>query len=68
MVQLLEAVFADLYRSSGKERTARDATALASVALAIGRLFQIGESEQRLRDLEASVAEWQRGDRARWSA
>jgi hypothetical protein len=68
MVQLLEAVFADLYKSTGHGRTARDATALASVALAIGRLFQIGESEQRLRDLEASVEQWQRSDRGRWSA
>jgi hypothetical protein len=68
MVQLLEAVFADLYRSTGHARTARDATALASVALAIGRLFQIGESEQRLRDLEAAVEAWQRSDRGRWSA
>jgi len=68
MVQLLEAVFADLYRSTGARRTARDATALASVALAIGRLFQIGESEQRLRDLEAAVEQWQRSDRGRWSA
>jgi hypothetical protein len=68
MVQLLEAVFASLYRTSGPERSAREATALASVALAIGRLFQIGESEQRLRDLEASVAEWQRTDRGRWGA
>jgi hypothetical protein len=68
VVALLEHVFAELYRNSGAQRTARDATALASVALAIGRLFQIGESEQRLRDLEASVAEWQRADRSRWGA
>jgi hypothetical protein len=44
------------------------AMTMATVALAIGRLFQIGESEQRLRDLEQSVAEWQRADRARWPA
>jgi hypothetical protein len=66
MVNKLETVFDELYRSSGTGRQARDASALASVALAIGKLFQLGESEQRLRDLEASVAEWQRTDRSRW--
>jgi hypothetical protein len=66
MVCLLETVFAELYQG---KRSARDAVALASVALAIGRLFMIGEHEQRLRDIEASIAETQRQarqDRSRW--
>jgi hypothetical protein len=67
----LESVFAHLYHSTGEFRSARDATALATVALGIGRLFEIGEREQRLRDLEASVEEWQQSaerDRNRWPA
>ncbi len=68
----LETVFVDLFhKSTGKDRDVREATALATVALAIGKMFQIGESEQRLRDLEESVAEWQKDaerDRSRWPA
>lgn len=52
MVQLLESVFAQLYSATGPRRTARDATALASVALAIGKLIQTGEMEERLRAVE----------------
>lgn len=54
IVRVLETVFAELYRG---QRTAREATALASVALAIGRLIELGEHEERLRILEQRLSE-----------
>ncbi len=66
MVAKLESVFDELYAASGEKRTARDAAALATVALAVVKVFQAGEHEERLREIERRVAAQQQ-EQARWS-
>jgi hypothetical protein len=70
LVEQLETVFAELAEGKWDEKVEklRIVHAMVAVAMTLGKLFQIGESEQRLRDLEAAVEQWQRSDRGRWSA
>ncbi len=65
LVSALEQVFAELRASSGEKRTAREAAALATIAVAICKVFSAGEFEERLRDIEHRQAEAERMQ-ARW--
>lgn len=54
VVKMLEQAFQELYDG---ERTPQSATALATVAMSIGRLIQTGELEERTRQLEKMAKE-----------
>jgi hypothetical protein len=60
LVVKLEAVFDELHETSGAARTAREAVALASIAVAICKVFDAGMFEERLRDIERRQAEAER--------
>jgi hypothetical protein len=60
----LELAFREVHTGILEARTGQ---AMAAIASALVRVYLAGEQEQRLRDIEASIAEWQRGDRAKWS-
>jgi hypothetical protein len=69
LVTALEQVFAELRTSSGEKRTAREAAALATIAVAICKVFQAGEHEERLRTLEQLIADNERQQaQGRWRA
>lgn len=54
LVETLEKVFYELDRH---ERDVKEATAMASIAIAIGKLIQTGELEERTRELEKLAKE-----------
>jgi hypothetical protein len=61
----LERAFRDVLAGDVDPRTA---TAAATVAAAIVRVYQAGEQEERLRDIEADLTRWRERDRGRWPA
>lgn len=63
LVEGLERAFAALEKGDIEPR---EATALATVAVAIVRVYQAGEQEERLREIEQQIAAWQHADRGRW--
>src|SRR5260221_73821 len=60
LVEKLESVFDELYAHSTAQRAARDAAALATIAVAICKVYEAGELEERMRDLERWTAEQDR--------
>jgi hypothetical protein len=54
LVETLERIFYQLERG---ERDVKEATAMASIAIAIGKLIQTGEIEERTRELERQARE-----------
>lgn len=52
LVAELEEAFSEVHRG---DLDARQGTAMASIALAIGRLITVGETEERLRECEAQL-------------
>jgi hypothetical protein len=65
IVEELELAFREVHKGMLEARTGQ---AMAAIASALVRVYLAGEQEQRLRDIEASIAEWQRSDRVKWGA
>ena len=54
IVEKLEAVFAEVYAGATEKRV-NEARAMATIAIAIGKLIQVGELEERTRALERAA-------------
>jgi hypothetical protein len=63
---VVEALERALHDVETGDLDARTGTALATIAVAITRVFAAGEAEERLQAVERSVAEWQHSDRAKF--